>query len=261
MTYGKRILWMSALFTCIWLSFPPGAAAQELSGGQIMEKSYFREDGNDAEFKVEMILIDRRGRARDRTLMMYFKDYGNLRKTFLKFTEPADIEGTKFLSWETENGEETQYLYLPALGRSKRIVSSQRDLRFVNTDFTYEDMERREPGQDTHRFLRDGESLNRPCFVVESVPKPDTSQYGKRVSWVTKDSFVVVAVDFYDTREKKIKELRVKELEEVEGIPTAMKTIMKDLKEDHRTVMKVEYVEYNQGLADTLFTLSALERN
>ncbi|MFH1936650.1 MAG: outer membrane lipoprotein-sorting protein, partial [Bacteroidota bacterium] len=60
-----------------------------------------------------------------------------------KLTEGlADINGTGFLIIEKAGYESDQFLYLPALRRSRRIVSSQKSHQFVNSDFTYEDIER-----------------------------------------------------------------------------------------------------------------------
>ena len=109
--------------------------AQEHSAKAIMDKVFTRYDGDDSYSEVEMVLLDKKGYERKRQLEIYTKDYGKLIKTYIKFTEPADIRGTAFLSIENEGKDNTQYLYLPALGRARRIVSSQKKLRFVNTDY------------------------------------------------------------------------------------------------------------------------------
>jgi len=232
-----------------------------LDGGDIMKKAFLRDDGDDGYFKTEMTLVDKMQNTRFRLLEIYTKDYGELIKTYLKFIEPPDIEGTTFLSWENEAKDDTQYLYLPALGRARRIVSSQKDLRFVNTDFTYEDMQRRHPDKDEHRFLREENYHGFTCYVVESIPKKGTSQYSKRISWVDMISFVVLRVDFYDKKANKVKKLKVEKLENVSGIWTPMDTAMEDLKSNHQTLMKVLEVEYNQGISDEVFSLRHLEED
>ena len=226
----------------------------ELSGKDIMERVFNRDDGADQYAVVRMVLVDRRDSRRERMFETFTKDYGVLVKGFLEFLSPADIEGTSFLSWENENKDDTQYLYLPALGRARRIVSGQKSLRFVNTDYTYEDMQRRNPEKDQHSLLKE-EILNSwDCFVIESIPKKGTSQYGKRVNWVDKVSFIIVKTDFFDKKNKKNKEFKVEILEKIEEIWTAINTVMIDLKEGHKTFLNIEKVKYNQNLKDRIFT-------
>ena len=231
-----------------------------MSGQELAEMVYDRDDGDDAYFKTEMVLFDRHGNARRRLMENYVIEETGLVKTFVEFLEPPDIRGTRFLSWENPGQDDTQYLYLPELGRARRIVSSQKRLQFVNTDFTYEDMQRRRPDQDEHTITGEDEYLGRPVYVMESVPLPGTSQYGKRLSWIDQEGILPVAVDFFDRRGDRVKEFRVLELENVDGIWTAMHVKMRDLKNGHRTEMRIVEVVYNQGVPAQVFELRNLER-
>jgi len=237
------------------------ARAQEPSAKAIMDKVFTRYDGDDAYSKVEMILLDKKGYERKRQLETYTKDYGKLIKTYIKFTEPADIRGTAFLSIENEGKDNTQYLYLPALGRARRIVSSQKKLRFVNTDYTYEDMQRRRPEEDRHRFLRE-EACGRgeTCAVIESVPK-NNSQYTKRISWVERNKEIILRTDFYGRNGRMIKRFQVLSVKKIENIWTAVDMIMKDFITNHKTELKIESISYNRGIDDEMFSLRALEKD
>jgi len=256
---NRNVPFFSVLLIVLVLLYPGLTAGNDvLSGKEIMESSFNRDDGRDAYFKIEMTLVDKSGSERKRSLEIYTRDYDNLIKTFIKFTAPADIAGTAFLSWENAPGEDTQYLYLPALGRPRRIVSSQKNLSFVNTDFTYEDMQRRNPDKDEHTFIREDYFDARPCYVIESKPK-DNSQYSRRVSWVDKESRVIIRIDFYDKKGDILKVFKVTHLDKRDGIWTAVRTTMENLKEKHLTRMRVVEARYNQGLADEIFTLRNME--
>jgi len=242
----------------VLLCFASNLYAQSFTGLEVMEKVFSRDDGNDAQFKIDMILIDKSGNRRERKLEIYSKDFGELVKTYLKFYEPADIDGTSFLTLENADKDDTQYLYLPALGRARRIVSSQKDLLFVNTDFTYEDMQRRKPNEDEHKLLGEEQVEERTCYKIESVPLKK-SQYSKRIHSVDKSSFVIVKTDFFNKKNKLSKTFHVERLEKSSGIWTTFNTLIEDLGERHKTLMKITEVNYNQGLDDELFTLRKLE--
>ncbi|MBF0522893.1 MAG: outer membrane lipoprotein-sorting protein [Candidatus Omnitrophica bacterium] len=244
---------------CVLLAYRQ-SFAEAPSGASIIEKSFNRDDGKDSYSKIEMTLVDKQNNLRSRILEIYSKDFGDLTKTFLEFSKPADIKDTRFLSIEEKNADNTQYLYLPALGRARRIVSSQKNLAFVNTDYTYEDMQRRRPEKDAHKLIAEESLDGHSCFVVESIPRDGASQYSKRISWIDKESYLVLRVDFYDKKVQKTKELRVKNFEIKQGIWTITQVEMENLKDQHKTLMKLLEINYNQGLVDDLFTVYRLEK-
>ena len=260
--FGFKGVLTGALFALLLCWSARGSAREtppHLSAREIMDKVYHRDDGQDSEALMRMVLIDKHGIERRRRLRVYRKDFGPLSRSLLEFLEPPDIARTRFLSIENPDKDDTQYLYLPALGRARRIVSSQKKMRFVNTDFTYEDMQRRPPSKDVHRLLGETSWQGYAVYQIESMPLPKTSQYGKRVHWVDKASWVIVGTDFFDKKGRKIKEFRVNRLENVQGIWTAMEDIMRDLKAHHQTRLTIEEVQYNQGLPENLFTKRYLE--
>lgn len=233
--------------------------AQELNGLDLATKVFNADNGTDRFIKTDMVLVDKNGSERKRMLEIYSKDHGELSKTFLEFMSPADIKNTRFLSIEVEGNDDIQYLYLPALGRSRRIVSSQKSIRFANTDYTYEDMQRRRPEKDEHRITGQEQYNGYDCYVLESVPNEKNSQYSKRISWIDKKSFIAVRIDFYDKKMKKVKEFLVKDLKQVQGFWTATQTVMNDLKAGHRTDMKIVEIKYDQDMDEGMFSTRKLE--
>ncbi len=249
-----------ALVPVLCFLFCSLASAEMMSGLELAKKIYNREDGTDRFMNVNMVLVDKRGNERPRTMEIFSKDDGVLAKTYVEFLIPEDIKGTKFLSWEQSRDDDIQYLYLPALGRARRIVSSQKKLRFVNTDYTYEDMQRRKPNEDKHQILNEEDYNGRPCYILESVPLNENSQYGRRVSWVDKSSLVSLHTDFYDTKGRRVKIFEVLSMKIVQGYWTVISSRMEDLKEEHQTLMTVTEVRYDQGLGDEKFETRFLEQ-
>ncbi len=225
------------------------------SGIELAKKIYFREDGKDFYAELDMLLIDKHGNQRKRSMVMYEKDYNELRKVLIRFISPADIKGTTFLSWENRDRDDDQFLYLPALRRVRRIVSSKKDNSFVNSDFTYEDMERRKPQKDHHRIIGEEVYNKWNCWILESIPKKHTkSQYGKIISWVEKNSYIPIKMNLYSKNGILKKQLFIFSLKRVQGIWTAMETEMVNLKENHKTRLIINSIKYNLGLSDEIFT-------
>lgn len=235
-------------FTCTSFSW-------SLDGRTLAQKVYDRDDGKDSYAKINMLLVDKRGKERSRKLVTAVKDYGNLNKSYIRFTSPAEIDGTSFLTWENEDRDDDQFLYLPALRRVRRIVSNQKKNRFVNTDYTYEDMERRKVDEDIHRIYGDETYNNYDCWVLESIPKDQhNSQYGKRLSWVVKDIFIPIKTEYYDKKGRLTKRFLANNLKKINEIWTVLESEMNDLERKHRTMMKISEIRYNSGVADRVFT-------
>ena len=211
--------------------------------------------------RVTMKLISEDGYERVRQLTMISQDKGELRNSFIRFTSPADIAGTGFLSLETENGGTDQFLYLPALKRTRRIVSSQKGRSFVNTDFTYEDMERQPVEDFTYKIVGQESIANLECRILESTPLPETeSEYSRVKSWIPKDIFLPVRAEYFNKKGQHVKTYTVQALENIQGIWTPTKVKMHDLQDDHTTIMHTTQIEYNTDVQDSLFTTRYLER-
>jgi hypothetical protein len=244
---------------CAPLSLSLGFAQLDVhaveDGHTLAQKVYNRDDGQDFYAQIRLVLIDAQGNERPRAMVAATKDYGDLSKHFIRFTSPASIADTAFLAWENDARPDDQFLYLPALGRVRRIVSSQKNHQFMNTDFTYEDMERRKADKDVHRILRSDMYEQYDCWVLESIPKDKKdSQYDRIVSWIVKDSFVPVKVEYYDKHDKLVKKFLVHRLEKVNNIWTVMESKMHDMVNNHLTVMQILNIQYNSGIEDQIFT-------
>jgi len=234
---------------------------QDITGRELAQKIHDRYIGDNSKADMYMILVDKRGRKRERKFVSIFMEKKSIRKNFIRFLEPEDIAGTGFLSIEDKDGKTTQYLYLPALRRTRRIVSSQKGRSFVNSDFTYEDMERRNVDEFEHRIVGKKKIGDKECYILESVPKPGTNtKYSLIRSYVPKDIYLSIKTEFYDKHNELYKILTVEKLEKIQSIWTPMLMVMENLKRKHRTILKVQDVKYNiAGIGDELFTKRNLE--
>ena len=232
-----------------------GQTDVELTGEKLAQLVYDRENGDDSTVHTIMKLINKRGHERIRDFTSYSKDYGPLIKQLIRFTSPADIEGTGFLSIEKSEGETDQFLYLPALRRTRRIVSSQKSNRFVNSDFTYEDMERRPVEDSEHKIVSEDKIGNIDCYVLESRPKEECdSQYSLLKSFIAKNIYIALSTEYYDKKGKLIKKYRTIKLEKIQNIWTETEVLMEDLKKKHKTILKINNIVYNTNLDDNIFS-------
>jgi len=252
-----RVMPLVVLACCLSLS----SAMAQPSGMELAQSIHDRYVGEDMTSHQTMELIPAKGQTRVRELEITAADRGGLRRSLLRFTAPADIQGTGFLTLEDGQGGTEQFLYLPALKRTRRIVSGQKSRSFVNTDFTFEDMERR-PVENSEHVITGEASLNGvACWILESAPKPQAqSQYTLIRAWVAKEMLLPLVVDFFSGGQEPTKRYTVLQLENIQEIWTETKVSMEDLESGHKTVLETKSIKYNTGIPDSVFTQQALEQ-
>jgi Outer membrane lipoprotein-sorting protein len=275
---------MLALALALLASLAAGRAEQSPSGSltadAVAKQAHDRSTGRDSRMAMRMKLFDRHGRVRERALTVT-----SLRgreapgaspsapdgdRLLIRFTYPNDIRGTSFLVWEHPKADDERFLYLPSLGRVRRIAGAETQESFVGSDFTYEDIGGRELDEYTYAFAGpdNGNGSWSPvpgapakaAWRLESRRKDQSAEFPRVVSLVLKDTFVVVAADVYNRRNEKQKTYAVRRLEPIEGIWTVMESEMADALEKTRTELGVETADYNVGLKEIDFSRRELER-
>jgi outer membrane lipoprotein-sorting protein len=246
-----KILALAIIATA--MAYQPANA--QLTGQQIMEKVYNNPSGEDTQGSLTMTLTNNRGEQRVRTLKQFIKDDGKMEKKIMFFVTPADVKNTSFMNWSyTDGRSDDQWIYLPALKRTKRISSDGKSDYFMGSDFTYDDLGDRHPNQDNHKLLREERVNGKDCYVVESTPKEDDYMYSKTITWVMKDNYLGLKREFYDDRGRLLKVLTIKKFEKVDGFWTILETEMHNVQKDHRTNMKFNDVQKNKGISNSKFT-------
>jgi len=257
------VRWILAGLVLLVSIQPSPVLADETAGRRLAQQVYDRPDGNDMSTAGTMALEAQGQKPRVRQMYTYRLDKarGEIR-SLIRFTAPADIRGTGLLTLDHPDGGSDQWVYLPALDRSRRISANRKGGRFVGSDIYFEDLQDRKVNMDRHRLLGQEKVFGMQTQVLESVPvKPDNSTYGKRVSWVHKPSLLPLRVDFYapGRNAKPIKRMEVHRIEQVQGYWTVMDSTITDLSSGHRTRMVVEKVAYDRDLPASLFTSQMLE--
>ena len=227
---SKRILVLFTASTMLWVMGIGVASAKELTARQIMEKVDALDDGDHSVQDMKMILIDKKGRERVRNLKVYGRDFGENgddTKSIMFFLSPADIKNTGFLSYDYDDADkdDDQWLYLPALKKTKRIASSDKSSSFMGTDFTYADMTKRKLDNYDYKLLKEEEVRGHKTWVIEAIPNNEReikeTGYTKSIVFVRQDNFFVIRSVIWVKKGKKLKYMDVKKLEQIDGIWTA----------------------------------------
>ncbi|MBN2601352.1 MAG: outer membrane lipoprotein-sorting protein [Candidatus Marinimicrobia bacterium] len=229
---------------------------------QIIENVYRRAAPEDQQAELQMTLINSRGEERTRQIQQYLKAYSDMDKKIMFFKFPADVRNTTFMNWsyDDESKDDDQWIYLPALQKVKRISSDSKSDYFMGSDFTYDDLGERHPGEDTHRIIAEEMINGEECYVVESIPVDEDYMYSRTVTWIIKGKWIGLKKEFYDEDEELLKILTVKEYQNISSYWIVLNTEMHNVQKDHLTRIKLSKLQIDRGISDTQFTERMMRR-
>jgi hypothetical protein len=239
-----------------------GPASETLSASEIVRTARHKQFPKNSVSDLTMVLINKRGNERVRKLQTKRKDYGNGEaKSVAYFLSPADVKGTAFLVWEHADQPNDVFIYLPAMKKIRRIASEQKQQSFMGSDFSYADMENDDVDDAEHRILSEEDLDGRPCWVVESIPHPDSdSEYGKLTSWVGKADFIPYKVEFDDKKGTPYKVMKVLRTGPVGEDILPLHFSMENVQKNHKTELSLDKIEIDQEISDKEFTHQAIQR-
>ena len=154
-------------------------------------------DGSEA--VIKMTILGDKGQAREREISMATKLYdgGKTEKRIYRFLSPADVQGTGILVYDYEAKPDDVWIYLPALRKTRRIVSSQRAQSFMGSEFSYGDLNIPSLDEFNYTLVKE-EAVRRASPATSSTLVPKTKEiaeaegYSKKTYWVSKAKIAVV---------------------------------------------------------------------
>ena len=235
------------------------------SGGEILRRMRQTDafGWSGAEARIRMVLRERGGRERVRVLDSISRREGDDVRSVVRFREPADVAGTAFLLLERPGAPTEQWVYLPGLRRTRRIVGRERQGSFMGSDFSYADLDQRDLRAVSSRRLADERLGQSPCYVVETTPstRPDASSaYGKVQVWVRQADFVPLRIRFFDRGGTLLKTFYARRVATQQGRPVILESRMHDARTGHVTDLVIDSIRFRTDFDDDQFTPRSLER-
>jgi hypothetical protein len=180
------------------------------------------------------------------------------------FSLPPEDEGTGFLVWrQPGSGEDSQWLYMPALQRVRRVPVSS-TATFVGTNLIYEDV-RELAGENVDRYVYTSAGTETVdgvlCDVVAAVAAAGrSSAYGSRKVWIDPQRLTTMQIEYYDDNKKILKVLRNSAFTEVKkGVHRPALTEVRDLGLNEATLIWTSGREVGVDIPAQVFTRDYLE--
>ncbi len=235
---------------------------QELTGQQILDALNFDTLlSGSGTAELTLITENARGAQRDYSVRIYLKSDEAGDKQYLEYLAPADVRGTKFLSVNEEGQESQMWLYMPTLGRERRIASHMTGDSFMGTDFTYEEIGGGFNYDEDYTVKRLGDEsvMGRDCYVLELIAQGAGAIYEKIQMWVWIGEMVPLQVAFYGNGETLAKILTMDNFKSVSGELIPHDLVMADQVKGTRTILQITELS-SDSVSDDIFTVRNLRR-
>jgi outer membrane lipoprotein-sorting protein len=268
---GLRVLRRIAmLILMIFLMLSSGSAQGigEMSDARvIIERSHEVVKVTSFEAVSTLTITDSKGRERIRksTMASMSMDDGT-EKRIVRFLSPAEVKGTGILIYDYPEKSDDMWIYLPALRKTRRIISREKSKSFMGSEFSNANMTAPGLNDFTYNLAGEEELEGKSCYMIESVPKDtdleDQYGYSRSLSWVDKNSYLVHRTRYFDFDGELFKTISNREFRELEQNGKAyMVTHM--YAENHRNGRSSEMVIEQLALTPTkesYFTVVYLEQ-
>lgn len=257
------------IVTLFLVTVAPFIGKAQRDGFSIAKSTDDRNEGNHVIQTITMELIDKRGKKRERITRAYRRYFGEERRQSIFYNNPSNIKGTAFLVYDyPEKGKDNdQWLYLPALRKTRRISASNRGDYFLGTDMTYEDINlgnKLSLEDYNYTFLKKETIDGHECHVIEGIPVDKKTAkelgYSKIHAWVDVKNAMIRKGEYWDIVGNPLKTLKISDIREVHGIWTGHTLHVANHKTKHETYFYFSNVDYKTAVSEEVFTEQALVR-
>ena len=235
-----------------------------------MEKVNAREIGNRSITDMEMILIDKKGKKRVRKIKSYGLEKLGESKSLIFFIAPSDLRNTGFLTFDYDKSgqDDDQWMYLPALKKTKRIASSDKSGSFMGSDLNYSDMTSPDLEKYDYILMKEVEIKGNKVWQIMTIPKTRNeakkSGYSKSIIFIRQDNYVMIRAVRWIYKKKRYKYFDIKKLEKIDGIWVSIEmhiTTKFGKKTLHKTILKRKNSRFNQeNVTESSFSIRNLEK-
>jgi outer membrane lipoprotein-sorting protein len=168
--------------------------------------------------------------------------------------EPLDVRGTAILMSEPKDPTTPSvlWIYSPVIRRVRKLVPIDAYDHFLDTDFTYADL-----GyvrlHDRYKMLGAAEVKGVKAYKIEEKIPQEDWYYSRVVTYIAAGNKLPLQRDYYDPGGSLWKTEVFDSITDIDGSPTVLHALMKDVQAQTSTDLAVSEVRYDVDVPDSIF--------
>jgi len=171
------------------------------------------------------------------------------------------------LIFDNDEGDDDMWIYMPALRKIRRIVSSDKGTSFMGSEFSNADMAAEDTDDFSYTLLGTEDTDGEACWKVAVVPNDediaDDNGFYRKIMWLSQNDFVarrIIFFDFYDEPLKEQSNRNIILVDEKNGKYRAGEMIMENVQNGRKSIMRMDNIVFNPAVKDEYFTTRYLEK-
>lgn len=214
-------------------------------------------------------IVDDKGRERIRQTSMASKLFSgtNTEKRIIRFLSPADVKGTGMLIFDYDDKNDDMWIYMPALRKTRRIVSSEKGKSFMGSEFSNADMTAPNMDDFEYTYLAIEQVDGVSCWKIELVPVSEVVMnemgFDRKIVWIGQEDNVLRKAEYYDEDEELVKVMNAKNVKLLDAAGSKyLATYMEieNVQNGRKSIMTMDKVEFSPSVGDQYFTVDYLEK-
>ena len=179
-----------------------------------------------------------------------------------RLVRPEYLRGMTILTIEAENRSNDAFLYLPSLGKVRRVTTAQRRDSFLGSDVTYEDLERRRVADYELRAPEVRELAGEPVYAIRGHARRDFN-YSHLIFLVAQSDAAILETQYFkrgqDAPYRVIRAPRETMVEQ-DGHVLPTRLHVENRARGTTTEVLFHDLEINPPIDDKVFSVSTLEQ-
>jgi hypothetical protein len=230
------------------------AAADQPSADQIVRQMKLALEPQKPSVRTMTMTFDDRGTKTTFGLVQARKRLPDGNRSLTVLLEPEDARGIAYLTSQPAQGEAVEWLYVPVVRRTRKLVPAENYQSFLDTDFTYGDLGLL-PIDTANKLLGTEVVEGKKAYKVESIPSSSVKQwyYSRTVTWIDAETLLPIRREFMSPAGDLFKVETFGSVKRVDGMPTPLEIRIENVGTNTSTTLAVDSVTYDAALPDALF--------
>jgi hypothetical protein len=171
---------------------------------------------------------------------------------------PESVAGFAVLvrGGEAESTDE-QWVYMPPVRRTRRLVFTGRYEAFLGTDLTYEDLGLWPIDQRSFKLLGIDQVSGVRAYKIREVPV-DPAVYSRITTWIAADTYLPLKREYFDRAGLLWRVAEYAPATTIDGVPTSLDVRVKDVQAGGSSELRRTDVQYDVEVPDSLFSSDTL---
>lgn len=229
----------------------------------LIRQSQQHTSAGDSEMKSTIGIFDNKGNQRVREITTLTRKTKENSQLLIRFTAPAEVRGTSVLVYDYPDKTDQQWVYLPATGKVRQLVSNEKGKNFMGSEFTNSDMSQLNLSDYIFTDLGTVTYNSTSCKKIEAKGKTPALQqeqgYSRKIILLDASRLIPLREELYDRNGKLHRELLYENYKLTpDGKWVAWKMTMNNLQNGRRSTMTVTQFSSDLSQSAHLFAPNSL---